>query len=65
MVILPKHVALAGLGCYPLVGHYFGHDGSYYSDDCRRTKHHPMIKQTVPESLDCQENVDANSRIVG
>ena len=35
---------------------YFGHDGSYYFNDCRRTKHHPMIKQTEPESLDCQEN---------
>ena len=27
--------------------------------------HHPMIKQTVPESLDCQEKVDATTRIVG
>ena len=37
---------------------YFGYDGSYYFNDYRRTKHHPMIKQTVPESLDCQEKVD-------
>ena len=44
---------------------YFGNDGSYYFNDYRKTKHHPMIKQTVPESLECQENVDTTNRIVG
>ena len=43
----------------------FGHDGSYYVNDYRTTKHRPMIKQTVPESLDCQEKVYATDRIVG
>ena len=27
-------------------------------------KHQPMIKQTVPESLDCQEKVDTTNSIV-
>ena len=44
---------------------YFGHDGSYYFNDYRRTKHRPMIKQTVTESLDCLGKVDVTDRIVG
>ena len=32
------------------------HDGSYYFNDHRRTKHHPMIKQA---------KIDATNRIVG
>ena len=43
---------------------YFGHDGSYFFNDYRRTKHHPMIKQTAPESLDYQEKVAAPNRII-
>ena len=27
---------------------YVGHDGSYYFNDYKITKHHPMIKQSVP-----------------
>ena len=49
---------------YFLVGP-FGHDGSYFFNDYRRTKHHPMEEQIVPESLDYQEKVDVTSRIVG
>ena len=44
---------------------YFGHDGSYYFNDYRRTKHHPLIKQIVPESWDYQGKVDVTCRIVG
>ena len=43
----------------------FGHDGSYYFNDYRSTKHHPMIKQIVPERLGYQEKVDGTYRIVG
>ena len=44
---------------------YFGHDSSYFFNDYRRTKHHPMIKQTVPESSDCQEKVDVTNSTIG
>ena len=44
----------------------FDHGGLCYFNDCRRTKHHPMMKQTVPESLDYHENVDVTTNsIVG
>ena len=43
---------------------YFGHDASYNFKDYRRTKHHPRMKQTVPESLDYEKKVVATNRIV-
>ena len=48
----------------PLFATHFGHDSSYYFTDYRRNKHHKIIKQTVPERLDCQGKTDATNRIV-
>ena len=39
---------------------HFGHDGSFYFNNHRGTKHPIMT-----ESLNCQEEVDATNRIVG
>ena len=44
---------------------YFGHDGSCYFNNYRRTKYHMILKYTVPESLNCEEEVDATNMIVG
>ena len=44
---------------------HFGHDGSCYLNDCRQTRHRTMMKERVPESLNCREEVIATSRIVG
>ena len=44
---------------------HFGHDGSCYFNNYRRTKHRIMITETVPESLNCQEEIDATNRITG
>ena len=44
---------------------YLRHDGSYYFNDYRSTKYHPMIKQTIPANFDYQEKADATNNIVG
>ena len=44
---------------------HFSHDDSCYFNSYRITKHRIMIKQTVSESLNCQEEVDATNMIIG
>ena len=44
---------------------HFGHDGSCYFKNYRTTKRGIMIRKTVPESLNCQEEIDATNRITG
>ena len=44
---------------------HFGHDGSCYFNNYRRTKHCIMIRLTVPESLNCLEEIDVTNRITG
>ena len=44
---------------------HFGHDGSCSFNNYRRTKHCILIRYTVPESLNCQEEIDATNRITG
>ena len=36
---------------------HLGHDGSCYFNNYRRTKLRIMIRQTLPESLDCWEDI--------